>query len=173
MDSSVLILSVKHHTSKPVIKDSLVGSSEIVLNRLLQMCEDNQHRSLIISGLRQDSSYYKDTTSELRLKIGKLGYARKDFITIRLNTTEPTRAGKIARINTHEDIEHSGISKSAAATADSRRSQGMDPAIGVVREPGSLETALWSVVSKLNVFINIIDKASQVSVRKSHSSCYS
>jgi hypothetical protein len=57
MDSSTLFLSVKHHTSKPFIKDSFVGSSEIVLDRLLQMCENSQGRSIIILGLRPDSHY--------------------------------------------------------------------------------------------------------------------
>jgi hypothetical protein len=105
----------------------------------------------------------------LRSKDGKSGYTRKGFIRIRLNTAELTQAGGIARANAREDIEHGGISESAAA-ADSR---GMGAPIGAVQEPGALETALWSVVSKLNLFVNIIDKASQVSVRKSHSSSYS
>ena len=85
-----------------------------------------------------------------------------------LSTAEHAQAGEIARVNAREDIEHGGISKSAAA-ADSEGIQCMDAAIGAVQEPGALEMALWGVVSKLDVFINIIDKTSQVSVRKSHS----
>ncbi|KIM82890.1 hypothetical protein PILCRDRAFT_7772 [Piloderma croceum F 1598] len=143
-DSSMLFLSVKHHTSKPLIKDPYVGSSEIVLDRLLEMCENNQHATL-----------------ELRSKDGKVGYTRKGFITVRLSTAELTQAGEIARANAREDIEHGGISKSAGA-ADSGAVQGMNDAVGAVQEPGALETALWSVVSKLDIFVNIIDKTSDV-----------
>jgi hypothetical protein len=46
-DSSTLFLTVKHHTSKPFIKDPCVGISEIVVARLLQMCENNQRKSNI------------------------------------------------------------------------------------------------------------------------------
>jgi hypothetical protein len=45
--SSTLFLTVKHHTSKPFIKDPCVGTSEIVLARLLQMCENNERKSNI------------------------------------------------------------------------------------------------------------------------------
>jgi len=79
-----------------------------------------------------------------------------------LSTAELTQAGEIARVNACGDIEHSGISKSAAA-ADSGGIQSMDAVVGAVQEPGALETALWSVVSKLDIFVNIIDKTSQVS----------
>jgi hypothetical protein len=108
---------------------------------------------------------------ELRSKDGKAGYTRKGFITVMLSTAEPTQAGEIARVNAREDIEHGGISKSAAA-ADSEGVQGMDATVGAVQGPGALETALWSVVSKLDVFVNIVDKTSQVSVRKPRSQRY-
>ena len=85
-----------------------------------------------------------------------------------LSTAELTQAGEIARVNAREDIEHGGILNSAAA-ADSGGVPGMDVAVGAVQGPGALETALWSVVSKLDVFVGIIDKTSQVSVRKSYS----
>jgi hypothetical protein len=105
---------------------------------------------------------------ELRSKDDKAGYTRKGFITVRLSTVELTQAGEIARVNAREDIEHGGLSNSAAA-ADSGGVQGMDAAVAAVQEPGALETALWSVVSKLDVFVNIMDKTSQVSVRKLYS----
>jgi hypothetical protein len=58
MASSMLILSVKHHTSKPLTKDPYVGSSEIVLDRLLQMCENNQRRSIIVLGFSRNADYH-------------------------------------------------------------------------------------------------------------------
>jgi hypothetical protein len=94
-----------------------------------------------------------------------LGYTRKGFITVRLSTVGPTEAGEIARVNAREDIERGGLSKSATA-ADSGGVQGMDAAVDPIQEPGALDTALWSVISKLDVFVNIVDKTSQVSVRK-------
>ena len=95
----------------------------------------------------------------MRSKDGKSGYTRKGFITVRLSTAEPIQASEIARVNAREDIEHGGISNSAAAAASERVQ-------GAVQESGALEMALWSVISKLDVFVHIIDKTSQVSVRK-------
>ena len=102
---------------------------------------------------------------ELLSKDGKAVYTRKGFITVRLSTAELTQTSEIARVNAREDIERGGLSNSAAA-ADSG---GMDPAVGAVQEPGALDTGLRSVVSKLNVLVNIIDKTLQVSLRKPHS----
>jgi hypothetical protein len=108
---------------------------------------------------------------ELRSKDGKSGYTRKGFITVRLSAAELTQAGTIARVNARKDIEHGGIFKSTAA-AGSEAVQGMD-AVGAIQESGALETALWSIVSKLDIFVNIIDKTSQVSLRKPRSRNYS
>jgi hypothetical protein len=101
----------------------------------------------------------------LRSKDGKAASTSKGFITVRFSTPEPTQAGEIARSNAREDIKRGGISKSAAATG-SGAVQGMDAAVGVAPEPGGLEMALGSVVSKLDIFVKIVDKTSQVSVRK-------
>ena len=81
---------------------------------------------------------------------------------------EAIQAGAIARSNAHEDIERGGIAKSAAA-AGSGAVQAIDAAVGAVQEQGDLEKALGSVVSKLDVFVQIMDKTSQVSVRKPRS----
>jgi hypothetical protein len=99
---------------------------------------------------------------------GKAGYTNKGFITVGISTAEHSQAGEIARVNARKDIKYEGVSKSAAA-AGSGGVQGMDAVVGAVQEPGALETALWSVVSKLDVFVNIVDKTSQVSVWKSYS----
>jgi hypothetical protein len=101
----------------------------------------------------------------LRSKDGKTDSTSNGFITIRLSTHKPTKAGEIVRSNAREDINRGGISKSAAATG-SGAVRGMDAAVGAVPEPGGLEMALRSVVSKLDVLVKIVDKTSQVSVRK-------
>ena len=84
---------------------------------------------------------------------------------------EPAQAGAIARANAHEDVEHGGISGSAAA-GYSGAIRAMDAAVGAIQEPGDLEKALGSVVSKLDVFVQIMDKTSQVSGRKPSSQSY-
>jgi hypothetical protein len=86
-------------------------------------------------------------------------------ITVRLSICEPAQAGAIARSNAREDIERGGIPGSAAV-GDSGAVRATDAALGAVQEPGDLEKALGSVVSKLDVFVQIMDKTSQVSVRK-------
>jgi hypothetical protein len=86
-------------------------------------------------------------------------------ITVRLSICEPTQAGAIARANAREDLEHGGILGSAAA-GYSGAVRITDAAVGVVQQPGDLENALGSIVSKLAVFIQIMDKTSQVSGRK-------
>jgi hypothetical protein len=100
----------------------------------------------------------------LRSNDGKVGSTRKGFVTVRLSTHEPIQVGEIARSNAREDIKRGGISKSAAA--GSGAVQGTDATLGTVSEPGGLEMALGSVVSKLDIFVKIIDKTSQVSVWK-------
>ena len=91
--------------------------------------------------------------------------SRKGSITVRLSIYEPTQAGAIARSHAREDIERGRIAKSAGA-AGSGAVQAIDAAVGAVQEPGDLEKALESVVSKLDIFVQIMDKTSQVSVRK-------
>jgi len=71
----------------------------------------------------------------------------------------------IALSSAREDIERGGIAKAASA-AGSGAARVMDTAIGAVQESGYLETTLWSVVSKLDVFVQIIEKTSKVSMQK-------
>jgi len=97
---------------------------------------------------------------ELRSKDG----TSKGFITVRLSIDDLTQAGAIAVSNAREDIERGRISKPAAAAAGSGAF-----GVGAIPEPGDLEMALGSVVSKLDIFINIVDKTSQVSMQKRYS----
>ena len=87
------------------------------------------------------------------------------YITVRLSICEPDQAGAIAHANAREDLEHGAILGYAAA-GYSGAVRIADSAVGVVQQPGDLENVLGSIVSKLNVFIQIMDKTSQVSGRK-------
>jgi len=73
----------------------------------------------------------------------------------------------IARSNTHEDIKRGGIPGSAAA-GYSGAVQAADAAVGAVQELGDLEKALGSIVAKLDVFVQIMDKTSRVCGRRFH-----
>ena len=96
---------------------------------------------------------------ELRSKDG----TGKGFITVRLSISGPTQAGVIAISNAREDMERSRIMKSTVTTGSGV--QDMGAAIGPVQESVGLEMMLGSIILKLNVFVQIIDKTSQVSVR--------
>jgi hypothetical protein len=95
---------------------------------------------------------------ELRSKDG----TSKGFITVRLSISGPTHAGVIAISNACEDMEHSRIMKSTITTG-SGVVQDMGTTIGAVQESVGLEMMLGSIILKLNVFVQIIDKTLQVS----------
>jgi hypothetical protein len=84
---------------------------------------------------------------------------RQGFITVRLNTDGHIDA--IAISNAHQDIERSEILRSADA-ADSQPIQVMDT-LTVVPQANDFLKALESVISKLDVFVQIIDQTSKVS----------
>jgi hypothetical protein len=90
-------------------------------------------------------------------------------ITVCFSINEPTQAGMIALFNAREDIERGGIAKAAAA-AGSGAAGVMDTAMGTVQVSEDLQTTLWNVVSKLDVFVQIIEKTSAVSMQKPYAS---
>jgi hypothetical protein len=100
----------------------------------------------------------------LRSRNGKTDHTSKGVVTVCLSINEPTQAGMIALSNAREDIERGGIAKAAAAGSGAARV--MDTAMGAVQVSEDLQTRLWSVVSKLDVFVQIIEKTSTVSMQK-------
>ena len=101
-----------------------------------------------------------DATLELRSKESSLDNSKKGLITIRLSTSDPVQTGALAVSNARQDIERSGILK-LAANANSEHAQVLGAAIDTT---GRLATALAIILSKLDVFIDIIDKTSKVSI---------
>ena len=88
----------------------------------------------------------------------------KGFITVRLSTSDPTRAGAIAISNAQQDIERGDIT-GFTGLADSEPARVVGAAVNVVTNPGDIVTLLESVVSKLDVFVRIVDRAAKVNLR--------
>jgi hypothetical protein len=98
---------------------------------------------------------------ELRPREGRADDTIKGFLTVRLNTSDPTQTGSIAVSNARRDIERSDIAK----LSESEPIQVIKTAVNVVPQPGEIVTALGNVVSKLDLFVRIVDDAAKVSVR--------
>jgi hypothetical protein len=88
----------------------------------------------------------------------------KGFITVRLSTSDSTQTGAIAMSIARQDIERSDIA-TVTALAGSEPVQVMGAAVDFVSHPGDIVTLLGGVVSKLAVFVQVVDQAAKVSVR--------
>ena len=97
---------------------------------------------------------------ELRSTEGRADDAIKGSITVRLTASDPTQAGSIAISNARRDIERSDIAK----FPESEPIQVVETAVNVVSQSRDIVTALGSVVSKLDLFVRIVDQAATVSV---------
>jgi hypothetical protein len=100
----------------------------------------------------------------LRSTEGRADSTIKGFITVRLSTSDPNQAGAIAMSNARQDIEQSDIAAVAVA-ADSRPAQTAGAAVNFVSQPGDIVTSLESVISKLSLFVQIVDQAAKVSMQ--------
>ena len=78
------------------------------------------------------------------------------FITIRLSVVDNALAGTIVNSNARQDIEHSNVPKSASL-AQSRPMQAISAANSFLQH-------LQNVISKLDMFVHIVDKTSKVSL---------
>jgi hypothetical protein len=65
-----------------------------------------------------------------------------------------------------QDIERSDI-PAVTAAGDSRPAQVFGAAVTFVSQPGDIVTLLESVISKLDLFVRIVDQAATVSMRTS------
>ncbi|KIM73366.1 hypothetical protein PILCRDRAFT_728873 [Piloderma croceum F 1598] len=136
---SNLSLSVMHHTSLSLMSDTCLGGVEICLSRLLDIY----------------------AVLELRSKKGRADSTINGLITVRLSTSDPTLAGAIAMSTVRQDIERSDI-LAVTAAGDSRPAQVFGAAVTFVSQPGDIVTLLESVISKLDLFVRIVDQAATV-----------
>jgi hypothetical protein len=104
-----------------------------------------------------------DATLQLKMADGDKNDKNGGFITVHLGTDTQIQTGAIAIINARQDIESSGIANSVAA-GDSKAVQDADR--GLNADPqNAFQSALEGVVSKLDIFVQIVDQTSKVCVR--------
>jgi hypothetical protein len=114
--------------------------------------------------LRNSHRLYADATLQLKSTDGKMDETSRGLITVQLRTVTLKQTAADAVTDARDHIERSGIADSAAAASDSKPFQAMDAAVGFDPQNSDFLRALGNVLSKLDVFIGIIDKASQVGI---------
>jgi hypothetical protein len=82
-------------------------------------------------------------------------------ITLQLSAVNPTEASKNIVDNALQDISHSGVDRSAGA-ADSEAVQFADATAYADPAQSDFSKALENVVSKLDIFVQLLDKAAKV-----------
>jgi hypothetical protein len=148
-------------------KDPSVGSIDIALNQLLDKCENNKrtfHTPFFL--LAVIFMYRADAKLELVSKGGGANHSSRGFITIRLSTGSVAQMGALALSNARQDIEHRRIMQPGAAIQP-RSVQPTGAPGGDSSQPKDFATALGNVVSKLDQFVNIMDRTSKVSAQES------
>lgn len=94
---------------------------------------------------------------------GKIDHAGGGCITVQLTCDTPIQTGAIAVSNALEDIKHSGILDSGITNYMSAKSTDVAVEITAAINNDFLRR-LSNVVSKLDVFVQVVDKASKVCV---------
>jgi hypothetical protein len=104
-----------------------------------------------------------DATLQLKVADSDKNHENGGFITVHLEADTQIQTGAIAIVNARQDIESSGIANSVAA-GDSKVVQDADR--GLNADPQNVfMSALEGVVSKLDVFVQIVDQTSKVCAR--------
>jgi hypothetical protein len=160
--SSNLVLTVKHNV---LIKDPCVGAVGIKLNALMRLCENDRCRRNIIFSLRDSSELSTDTTLQLNAVDGEVDDICRGFITVRLVPHTINQTSAISALDASEDIELMQYGVAGHIPA-----QSIDLGIGFTAKNDDFHKALASVVSKLDLFVHIVDKASMVCVLR-YSQC--
>jgi hypothetical protein len=89
---------------------------------------------------------------------------------VQLNTIDTGTAGTIAVANAMQDINLGGVDHSAAAS-DSTALQVLDGGVALVPKATDFLNSLSNVVSKLDLFVQIVDKTAKVSITRGHMTC--
>jgi hypothetical protein len=107
-----------------------------------------------------------DATLELR----KADNRSRGIITVRLDSTDTSAAGAIAVGNAMRDVVLGGVDHSAAAL-DSSALQVLDGGAAAVGSATNFLQSLSNVVSKLDLFVQIVDKTAKVSISREPMTC--
>jgi hypothetical protein len=103
-----------------------------------------------------------DATLELKSMERKRNDKTMGFITVQLIADNITQTGLMAVSNARQDVDKSDIVKSAGAM-NSKPMQAVQVGINADQSQSNILNGLKAVVSKLNVFVQIVDKSSKVS----------
>ena len=102
-----------------------------------------------------------DVTLELKAIGGNPDNKNRGTITMQLNAIDNSKAGVVAAGNTLQDIKFGGIDHSSAV-ADSNTSQVLGVSAPAAAAQSDFVKPLWGVMSKLDLFVQIVDKTAKV-----------
>ena len=107
-----------------------------------------------------------DTTLELRMTDNK----SHGTITVQLNGVDSPAAGSVPVANAMQDIRLGGVDHSAAAL-DSTTLKLLDGGVAAVGSTANSLNSLSNVISKLGLFVQIVDKTAKVNISHRHITC--
>ena len=104
-----------------------------------------------------------DATLELRMADNK----SRGTITVQLNGIDSPAAGAVPIANAMQDIRLGGVDHSAAAH-DSTALKVLDGGVAAVGSTANSLNSLSNVISKLGLFVQIVDKTAKVNISHRH-----
>jgi hypothetical protein len=104
-----------------------------------------------------------DVTLELRMTDNK----SRGTITVQLNGVDSPAAGAVPIANAMQDIRLGGVDHSAAAL-DSTALKVLDGGVAAVGSTANSLNSLSNVISKLGLFVQIVDKTAKVNISHRH-----
>ena len=104
-----------------------------------------------------------DTTLELRMADNK----SRGTITVQINGVDSPAAGAVPIANAMQDIRLGGVDHSAAAL-DSTALKVLDGGVAAVGSTANSLNSLSNVISKLGLFVQIVDKTAKANISHRH-----
>jgi hypothetical protein len=149
--SSVVDICVKHDTSQPFRKDPCMGRIEVEVNKLIRYCDNDQGQFRICNISSRDLTHHADVSLDLETAEGRRG----GVITIKLEQVDRHKIGSIVIKYAADDVKRIEASSMSNTTQFSQV---------MASDPSAFINSLSSVVSKLNLFVTLVDNAAKVIV---------
>ena len=108
-----------------------------------------------------------DATIDATLELSMSGNKSRGTITVQLNGVDNPAAGAVPIANAMRDIRLGGVDHSAA-TLDSTALQLLDGSVAAVGSAANTLNSLSNVISKLGLFVQIVDKTAKVNISHRH-----
>jgi hypothetical protein len=150
--SSVVDICVKHDTSQPLRKDPCIGRIKVEVNKLIRYCDNDQGQFRICNISSRDLTNYADVSLDLETAEGRRG----GVISIKLEQFDRHKIGSIVVKHAADDVKRVEASSMPYA---SQFGQVM------ASDPSAFINSLSAVVSKLNLFVTLVDEAAKVIMR--------